>query len=216
MEPDKLGGWGPGPALSTPPTCPSGWGRYSRGLAAAAWEGVGGGLGEPRVLTKQMPACRRGTRVHTLVGRQRPVTTVTLSCCRIWGGGWFVPSWPQPMATHCTPSPTPWSWAGNRATCTLALRVAILLSCRGGLGVWSSHGGGAVSHGCDSGAGFPHRGSTIVLGCLRAGCPPSACLPSSLTFPICKAGGTTLAEATSLDMSFFFLFYVYLLGCTGS
>ena len=73
-----------------------------------------------------------------------------------------------------------------------------------------------MSHGCDSGAGFPHRGSTIVLGCLRAGCPPSACLPLSLTFPICKAGGTTLAEATSLDMSFFFLFYVYLLGCTGS
>lgn len=67
--------------------------------------------------------------------------------------------------------------------------------------------------GCDSGAGFPCRGSTMILGCLRAGCPPSACLPSSLTFPICKAGGTTMAEATSLDTSFFFFFfYIYLFG----
>ena len=70
-----------------------------------------------------------------------------------------------------------------------------------------------MSHGCDSGARFPHGGSTIVLGYLRAGRPPSACVPLSLTFPVCKVGGTTMAEATSLDMSFIHIYiniYIYL------
>lgn len=84
-----------------------------------------------QVLTKQMPARRRGTSVHTLVEGQRDVTTVTLSSCRTLGGGWFVPSWPQPMARHRTPLPTTWSCSGNLATCTLALMVADPLSCSG-------------------------------------------------------------------------------------
>lgn len=59
------------------------------------------------VRTKQMPACRRGTSVQTLVRRQSVVTTVTLSSCRTLASGRAVPSWPQPMARHGTPLPTP-------------------------------------------------------------------------------------------------------------
>lgn len=91
------------------------------------WERRGG----LQVLTKQMPARRRGTSVHTFVGRQRDVTTVTLSCCRTLGGGRFVPSRPHPMARQRTPLPTPWPCSGSLATCTLALMVADPLSCSG-------------------------------------------------------------------------------------
>lgn len=78
-----------------------------------------------------MPAFRRGTSVHTLTRRrQRVVTTVTLSSCRTLGVRRFVPSLPQPMARQGVPLPTPRSWAGSWATCTLALMVANPLSCR--------------------------------------------------------------------------------------
>lgn len=98
-----------GPTLTSPPTALQELEVLPGVLVAAAWVGARGGLWERKIRTKQMPACRPGTRVHTLVGRQRAVTTVTLSCCRTRGGGRFVPSWPQPMARHRTPSPTPWS-----------------------------------------------------------------------------------------------------------
>lgn len=85
-----------------------------------------------RVLTKQMPACRRGTRVHTFTRRRhRLVTTVTLSSWSTLGNGLFVPNLPQPMATHGVLLPTPWPWAGSSATCTLALMVAEPLSYSG-------------------------------------------------------------------------------------
>lgn len=42
---------------------------------------------QPPVHTKQMPALRRGTKVHTFCGLHRKVTTVTLSSCRTWGSG---------------------------------------------------------------------------------------------------------------------------------
>lgn len=109
-------------------------------VLAAAQAGAGGGGTQggdrggdrgTRVRTKQMPACRRGTSVHTLERGHRVVTTVTLSSCRMLGGGWVVPSWPQPMARHCTPLPTPSFWAGSLATRTLALMVADPLSCGG-------------------------------------------------------------------------------------
>lgn len=86
-----------------------------------------------RVLTKQMPACRRGTKVHTFTRRRHMlVTTVTLSSCSTLGDGLFVPNLPQPMARHGVLSPTPWPWAGSWATCTLALMVAEPLSYSGG------------------------------------------------------------------------------------
>lgn len=100
-------------------------------LVAAAWVGVGWRGKETQVLTKQMPARRRRTSVHRLLRRQRAVTTVTFSSCRTLGCGWFVPSWPQPMARHLTPLPTPWFCSGSWATCTLALMVADPLSCSG-------------------------------------------------------------------------------------
>lgn len=86
-----------------------------------------------KVLTKQMPACRRGTSVHTFTRRRHKlVTTVTLSSWSTLGDGLFVPSLPQPMARHGVLSPTPWPWAGSRATCTLVLMVAEPLSYSGG------------------------------------------------------------------------------------
>lgn len=82
------------------------------------------------VLTKQMPALRLGTSVHTFTRRrQKFVTTVTLSSWSTFGDRWFVPSLPQPMARHEVPLPTPRPWAGSWATCTLALMVAEPLSC---------------------------------------------------------------------------------------
>lgn len=99
---------------------------------AAAQVGAGWGLrGGLQILTKQMPARRRSTRVHTFVGRQRNDTTVTLSSCRTLASGWLVPSRPHPMATHCTPTSTPWPCSGSRATCTLVLMAAEPLSCGG-------------------------------------------------------------------------------------
>lgn len=85
----------------------TGLGGWASRTRAAAQAGAGWGLGGLGVRTKQMPACRRGTSVHTLARRQKVVTTVTLSSCRILGGGRVVPSRPQPMARHGTPLPTP-------------------------------------------------------------------------------------------------------------
>lgn len=85
----------------------TGVGAWASRARAAARAGVGWGLRALAVRTKQMPACRRGTSVHTLARRHRVVTTVTLSSCRILGGGRVVPSWPQPMARQRTPLPTP-------------------------------------------------------------------------------------------------------------
>lgn len=99
---------------------------------AAAQVGVGWGLrGGSQILTKQMPARRRGTSVHTFVGGQRNDTTVTLSSCRTLAAGRSVPSLPHPMATHFTPLSTSWPCSGSLATCTLALMVADPLSCGG-------------------------------------------------------------------------------------
>lgn len=126
---DVRGGAGPG------------WGGDARGAGACAGSTCGGrgrggmgmpeGRGRAQALTKQMPARRRGTRVHTLVGRHWAVTTVTLSCCSTLAVGRFVPSWPQPMARQRTPLPTPWPCRGSWATRTLALMVADPLSCGG-------------------------------------------------------------------------------------
>lgn len=83
-----------------------------------------GALGAGRIRTKQMPALRRGTKVHTLCGRHRMVTTVTLSSCRTWAVGLLVPSRPQPMARHCVPWGSCWSCSGSWATATWVLRLA--------------------------------------------------------------------------------------------
>lgn len=125
-EPGEVRGW----ASGTPPTA-HGVDSPPWALAAGPTAARGREWGRAQALTKQMPARRRGTRVHTLVRRHWAVTTVTLSCCSTLGIGRLVPSWPQPMARHRTPLPTPWSCRGSWATRTLALMVADPLSCGG-------------------------------------------------------------------------------------
>lgn len=146
-----------------------------------------------QVLTKQMPARRRRTRVHTLVVRQRDVTTVTLSCCRTLGGGWFVPSRPQPMARHRAPLRTPWPCSGSLATCTLVLMVADPLSYSGQDRASKSHR--AVGADLPLLVCFPSGGPRIVLGFYGGAWLPCRVLPArSVSFPICEGEAATVAQ----------------------
>lgn len=81
-------------------------------------------------LTKQMPAARRGTSVHTLCSRHRKVTTVTFSSCSTRGVGARVPRRPQPMARHWVPWDSDWPCWGREASATFLPKEAGRFSCR--------------------------------------------------------------------------------------
>ena len=102
---------------------------------------------QPPVHTKQMPALRWGTKVHTFCGWHRKVTTVTLSSCRTWDSGSKVPRRPQPMARHWVPWGSSWFCWGSWATATWALRVAGRSSWGRGRLVGSESPGPAATHG---------------------------------------------------------------------
>lgn len=81
-------------------------------------------------LTKQMPAARRGTSVHTVCSRHRKVTTVTFSSCSTRGVGARVPRRPQPMARHWVPWDSDWPCWGREASATFSPKEAGRFSCR--------------------------------------------------------------------------------------
>lgn len=213
VEPDNWGARVPGPASSAPPTCPSGWGRYSRGLAAAAWGVVGWGSGAPRVLTADAKDAGVHQGAH-IGGAAETSHHGHVERGRIWAVGRPVPSRPQPKATHCTPS---------RFTPVLGRQLGHLHAVEGGhpvelqRGWWGRSrlaGEGGEPRQTLLGPGSLKLSSLLSCGVFKSRMRTLFMPPSVFTFPACKVEGTTMLRPR-LWTCLLYLF-IYLFGCITS